>query len=459
MGLKYYKLFEAARLDIFDLAFGYSSETLNELFFNNADFRRKGIITRICAFLWHAFKSIAGLWQKREPIPIGAFIFFATAKNERDSLKPVCLHMPNAYLTGSRSKSSDSFPWVWAYAISCMYFPFVLVRFLKAKGYRKRSFTYVFDHYWLIYGLYIVSRMWLNRLKPKALILSNQLNTPHRVMLKAARDEGISTFYLQHASISEKFGPLTFDYALLEGYDALSKSARAGTTQTQIFLIGMPKHDPHFQHINTQPQIHSIGICTSGLDPIPRAEQLCARIRQEFPTLLLILRPHDVDPRVKEWKDLSRRYGMEFSDSKTELSFDFLKRVDAAIAGDSNILLEAALMDVFPLYYDFAQTHLDWYGFQRNGLVEYFSNPADVCRTIKVISQNKPSVRMKARRYCATIGTRYDGHSSELASTLIQELVSGNKVSLKEWKRIPNIGLESYEFVHDEAFIADNYHE
>ena len=103
-------------------------------------------------------------------------------------------------------------------------------------------------------------------------------------------------------------------------------------------------------------------------------------------------------------------------------SFDFLKKVDAIIAGASNILLEAALMNVFPLYYDFAQTHLDWYGFQRSGLVECLSEPEEVCRSIKEICQSKPSVRTKAKLYCATIGTCYDGRSGELAGAMIQKL-------------------------------------
>src|SRR5207247_2986001 len=141
---------------------------------------------------------------------------------------------------------------------------------------------------------------------------------------------------------------------------------------------------------------------------------------REFPNLSLILRPHDADLRQKEWKELSKRYDMDFSDSTGDISFEFLRKVDAIIAGESNILLEAAIMGVVPLYYDFGQAHLDWYRFERNGLVEYTSDPAVLCRILNEILRNRPYVRPKAKPYCATIGTSYDGRSSDVASELIR---------------------------------------
>jgi len=447
MVVKYYRLFkEASKLDIFDLAYEYSSESLNILSFPSTNLPRKGIAVRILCFFWHLFRNISELRRRRElVIPGNAFIFFVVSKNEEDSLKPVYNNMPNAYLTGYIGEATNNFKMFWAYMLACIFLPLVVINFLKSKGYKRKSFTYIFDHYWLTYGLYITGRVWLERLKPKAFIVANHINTHNRVMSKAARDVCIPVFYIQHASLFEGVPPLNFDFALLEGYDALNKCAIAGATQAKVFLVGIPKHDLHFHHINVQPKVHSIGICTNGLDPIPRAKQLCKKIRQEFPTLPISIRLHLADRRVKEWKDMATRFSLEFSDSKTELSFDFLKKVDAIISGDSNILLEAALMDVFPMFYDFSDNHLDWYGFLRNGLVEYSSEPDEICMSIRKLSQNKPSIRIKAKRYCATVSTRYDGHSSELASMLIQAFVSGNQVNLCEWKRIPGIELEAYE--------------
>ncbi|MBU1858302.1 MAG: hypothetical protein KKC28_15090 [Verrucomicrobia bacterium] len=453
MKIKYYlSLFrEASKLDIFDLAYEFSSESLNTLssgyWMKVNGLPRKGATVRIGIYFRHFYKSLIEYWHRRRTTMLpGGFVFFALSKNEIDSLKPVSARMPTAYLTGS-NEAPFPFPFVWAYTLSCAYLPLVVNHFLKAKGYKKKSFGYIFDHYWLSYGLYITARMWFQRQRPRAVVLANHLYTYHRVLYKAARDEHIPAFYLQHASIPAIISPLQSDYALLEGRVALSRLAHAGMTPVRIFLIGMPKFDAYLRHINVQARVHSIGVCTNDLGPLLRTEQLLAQIRQEFTILPLILRPHNADLRVSEWQDLAGKYGVEFSDSRLELSFDFLRRVDSVIAGDSGILLEAALMDVLPLYYDFTERKLDWYGFQHYGLVEYFSEPQQVCRCIEELSRNKPSVRAKAKLYCATVGTRHDGHSGELAATLIQSLVSGAPVDRSIWKRIPDIGLEAYELV------------
>lgn len=442
---------EAAKLDLFELNYEFGCEALNTLslggYWGKANgLPRKGIAVRVGIFLWHFCTSLIACWHRSDTnILPGGVVFFALSKNEIDSLMCVYSQMPKAYLAGS-NETPFPFPFVWGYALSFAYLPLVTINYLKAKGYRRRSFAFVFDQYWLIYGLYIAARMWLNDIKPKVLILANQVHPYHRVMLKAACEEGIRTVYLPHACTPDKFPPLTadFDYALLEGWDALSKMARGGTTRTRTFLIGIPKHDSHFQHINGHAQVYSIGLCTNNADPLIRTEELLAWMQQECATVSFILRPHDSDPRMKEWKDLARRNGVEFSDSKTEISFEYLRKVDAIIAGDSNILLEAALMNVVPMYYDYAHTHLDWYGFERNGMVEYFSEPNQVCRCIKAISKSKPLVRMKARVYCATVGTRYDGRSGELAAELLQSLASSTQVNESIWKRIPDIGLDAY---------------
>ncbi len=438
-------IWKAMRLDIFDLAFEFSSEHLNLLAQPPAGLPRKGVLKRMAIFFWHLLCEVISA-MRREPLPAsGAFMFFAVSKNERDSLATIVSRVPGACLVGKNGQSSVGFPWASSYLISCFFFPLVLMRYIAARGYRRRAFSYVFDHFWLIYGLYIVSRRWLRRCKPRAVVLANQLSMPHRVVMKAAREERIPTFYVQHASTADRFPPLVVDFALLEGRDALNKLVRAGTTEPRVFLIGMPKLDDHVPHLNCKATVEIVGVCTNGLDPIERADLLCARLRGEFPSIPMILRPHNADRRGKEWRELSSRYGMEYSDSGTELSFNFLKRVDAIISGESNILLEAALLDVYPIYFDFPLSALDWYGFRRSGLVEYRTEPQEVIDQIRELSRLKPSVRCRAGLYCATVGTNYDGFSGALAGALVLALTRLRGDIPKGWKRIPEVGLEAYE--------------
>ena len=102
-------------------------------------------------------------------------------------------------------------------------------------------------------------------------------------------------------------------------------------------------------------------------------------------------------------------------------------------------------MNVFAIYYGFDHLHRDYYGFERNGLVEYMATPGDVCDRLNALSQGKPSVRMRAKPYCATLGTRHHGGSSELAGSLIERVLLQGQAELSEWKRIPGVELEAYE--------------
>lgn len=443
----YLSLFrQASKLDIIDLNYEFSSETLKPGDLSVSGSYHPGLFIRMISFGWHMFSAFLDiLFLKSSPVPEQAIVFWALGKNDVDSMKPVASRVVNGYLINKADQEHKCFPWFGAYAISILYWPLVMVEFLRSKGYRRRSFTQGFDHYWIIYGLYITSRIWLRSLRPRAMIFANLLFPYARVLQKAAREEGVICVYMQHASLMADIPAFNCDYVLLEGRDSLEKAAKTGAGHERFFLIGMPKHDAYVLHVNTHRSVLSIGICTNGSDLLPIVEALLAQLRQEFPAMKMIVRQHSSDRRVKAWRNLARKYTMEFSDSRMEISFDFLKNVDVIVAGDSNILLEAALMNVMPLYYDFPQKHLDSLGFERHGLVEYFSEPQAICGFIRRIAGCKPSVRDKAKYYNATIGTNYDGRSSELASELIEMLISRGQMDIKKWRRIANVELEAYE--------------
>ncbi|MBI4442271.1 MAG: hypothetical protein HY649_02720 [Acidobacteria bacterium] len=385
------------------------------------------------------------LRRQNRVLPTGAFIAYAAAKNEADSLDPLCSSNSNCYLAGRGGNARNDFPLLWSYLLCWIYLPLVIKKFRQATGNARRLFSYNFDGYLHTYGLYITSRIWLRSLKPRALILANQVAVSHRVILKVAHEEGIPTIYLPHSTVSDVFPPLRFTYALLEGRDALRKYVKAGPTTTIIFLVGIPKFDPYFQDVNLSQTVESVGICTSSLDSMAVVQELCEQMRRSFPSLGVILRPHPSDRRTSGWSKLASRCGLQWSDPMKEHPFVFLKRVDVMVAGNSNILLEGILMNVVALMYDFDGTGLDWYGFARNGLVPSFYNPQQVVEYIDSIRNSRPAVRMKAKPYCATVGTRFDGRSAELVQGLIQKLVSGGITPSGVWRRIPDIPVTVYE--------------
>jgi len=103
-------------------------------------------------------------------------------------------------------------------------------------------------------------------------------------------------------------------------------------------------------------------------------------------------------------------------------------------------------MNVISIFYDFSQApELIKYSFIEKGLSEYKVDPKAAADFLRTVFEHKPNVRLKAKAYCATVGTEYDGRSTELASGIINSLVSDGKVDISRWKRISGVNLEAYE--------------
>jgi hypothetical protein len=453
-------LFDTIQLDLFDLNYAYSSENFNMLSLPQSALPRPGVLIRIGAFFWYFLKSCIFSFRVKTShyYKKGCVIFAFTSKNQRDSLQPISKHIGDSILlemdffTRFKPNTNVRFPIGWVYFVAIVFFPLVIFKLLISRGYKRKSFRYAFGMYWLTYGHYMVSRLWLRWVCPRGVVVANDHTMPCRVFVSAAKAEGIVTFYVQHASVQERFPPLSFDYALLEGQDALHKYEYAGETNTKIYLIGIPKADSHYNHLNSHPTVTSIGICTNRLDPIPRIEQLCHELRLNFPELDMIIRPHPRDQRGGLWAEFADKYKLKLSNSTLQVSFDFLKQVDAVIAGNSNILLEAASLNVFPLFYDFLQEHRVAYGFQKNGLVEYLSAPEEIVANLSKLAKNKPYIRNKTKHYYATVDTNFDGQSSKLASLLIcQLLYLTESEPFVQWRRLTSAKLDAYEPINMET--------
>lgn len=439
---------KAMRLDIVDLNYAYSSEKLDALNVLPAfNLPKAGLGYRICSFLRQVAREFTTPSPPAASVPAEPILFFASSKNQRDSLWPICQQVERSVLVGYDAPVALTFPLKAAYALSLPFLPLVLLHYLQAKPYVRKSLQHFLHEYWLIYGFYIASRIWMQKIAPKAVVMANDHNYPNRTATMCARHLRIPTFYFQHASVTAAFPPLSFDFAMLEGMDAVHKYMEAGASSTKVFLVGMPKADRFFTCQNVHRRVQAVGICTNNLDPLEAVERLCGEIQATLAGLSLTLRPHPGDrDRWEEWVRLARNCGMKFSDSRVEVSFEFMKRVDAIIVGDSNILLESTLMNVYPLYYDFSATHLDYYGFLKWGLAEYHGCSPEICEKLRALRVNKPPVREKAKRYCHTVGTPHDGRSATLSADLVQALAEGCAANiLRQWRRIPGIAFEVYE--------------
>jgi len=438
---------QARMLDIYDMNYVYSSRIFPRFLASSAKMLpRTGIMLHIGGFTRNLFRKINFIdWGKEKLISKSSILFFTDTLNQRSSVKPIADKIDHAVLIGNTGDIPFTLTLFKAYFYSLPFIGKVASEYFHASGQLKTSYKYIFDLYWLTYGLYIAARLWLRKIQPRVLVFGSDHAMEQRVIRKAAREEHIKTVYIQHASVTDEFPVLEFDYALLQGMDTLKTYDKIGESKTKVYLVGNPKLDGYQQTINRKNTVCTLGICTNKLDPKQRVEELIRKIKADFPEMHIILRPHPGDAKLKEWEQMANHYALEFSNSKIEDSFHYLSRIDCNIAGNSNIHLEAVLLNVYPLFFDFAlKPKLVQYSFLKEGLCEYYSDIDSVIEKIKELQQRKDDIRHRAKQYNDTIDTAYDFRSSDLAKDLLQAIANQQEIPGFIWTKIAETRLEAY---------------
>ncbi|MEZ4711347.1 MAG: hypothetical protein R3A44_29395 [Caldilineaceae bacterium] len=446
-------LHKTFQLNIWDLNYIYSNPHSIRRYqaIGSAFPIKQGIIPRIGSFFYHMLLGIYHLAtvRNRSITPGGVFLF-AITKNQTDSLRPLLGQLEKSYLIKDRHNVHEdiAFPAFWAYIISVLYLPVLCYQF-----WRKRNALdiyaicrYRLDGYWLAYGYYLWARLWLRRKRPLAVIFSNDHTMECRAMNQAAREEGIITIYIQHASVSEEFPVLAFDYAFLDGIDALDIYERIGSSSTIVYLVGICKQDHYYHRINKNQVAQSICVCTNILDPIAQVNAMCKQLHQKFPQAVLHLRPHPADKRLDEWQQIAEHNTMSLSDSRRENALECLSRVDVVIAGNSSIHVDAALLNVYPIFYNFSQnSEHQTYTFLQRKLCDSAETLDELMVLLENIFKYKPEIRNRAKPYCATINTHYDGRSTELIGSLARTVLSGGKMPINGWQKLDKYTLNAYQ--------------
>ena len=307
--------------------------------------------------------------------------------------------------------------------------PSMIWRMLTASVEHWRTMKWGFDQQWLSLGYYVAFQRWLAKYPCQIFLVSNDHSCFSRTAAIAAGDLGVTTMYMQHASVTPFFPPLSFDLATLDGENALNSYLQAGPTNTEIYLAGMAKFDHFASRVHALSPVRRVGVAVNMLDPQERIIQVLEELAKIDLLEHVTLRPH---PRtglqvMAALRADCDRLGFGFSHPAEEGAFDFLDRQDMIVAGHSGILLEAALMDVYPLCYDFAKDHYDGYGFIAHGLCERFEEASQLGEKVRHLSAmpQRPSVRRRAAFFCETAGTAYEGQTAELLAQIIIRRLAG----------------------------------
>jgi len=239
---------------------------------------------------------------------------------------------------------------------------YIIPLFIKLLFSRKIKLFLIF---YISLGYYEEAFRVLKKSKTKRIFFANDHNPIQRAFLKAANNLGLETFYFQHAHVTKYFPPLDFSVSFLDGQASYDIYKSIGSIRGKVELIGSMKFLKYKDIKIDRVENSTIGIALNQNDDFILTEKLIKHININFKNFRIIVRKH---PRDSREIDFNGEYLI--SNFNEENVFNFLKKLSFLIAGNSSILLEAALINVQPIYYYPNENNefYDYYGFVKHKL-------------------------------------------------------------------------------------------
>lgn len=393
------------------------------------------------------FFSSIRLWLTQEHTEL---LVYAVTKNQYDALKDVLPNLRSSYSLVTTMEwirePNLLFPTHLSVLMMPLFIPKVYLDQYHKRGSVRKMYSRAFIEVLRSYTDFVLWYIFLNRVQPQQVLLANDHSRSCRCLLSAAKILSIPTSYVQHASVTSKFPPLTFDYALLEGEDALIKYDQAGFSPSRVYLVGMPKSDRFHIHEGAMYDKLRVGICMNLFDKIEDIEKLAVVLTEDSSRLSLLIRPHPRTPLsiYNQLQRLANDKELEISDSRKCSVDRFIRDIDIVVAGDSSIHLESIVSNRETIYYTQGRSPGDPYGYLAHNLVTYSANTIESVK--KCIEQLRSKGLMQSRErgkyYIDTIDGPCDGASSKLTAQLLDGLICGSDEI--RWEPVEGVELSAY---------------
>jgi hypothetical protein len=385
------------------------------------------IIIYFAQLLYYTF--VKRFHYKKLPDNYKRIVFLGVSLNNQRSLDPIVKHLEEGEYLYLKNHVTDIHK-RRAYWLSLLYLPDLIRTYKKADATTKTVIKRYFTRMWSTYGYYQLAKEYLEQYKVKVLIVSSDQGEFHRCLLLNAKDLGVKTIYVQHASVAKGFPKLIASYSFLDGQESLEKYLFAGEPEGEVYLSGGVRFDPIFQQYKPKARenVNIIGIAINMLDDFEKVKALCLFLLEN--NFKLLLRPH---PRYgalsQAWLEEN---GIAYSDPKTETSFDFINKIDLMISNESAIHLDATMMRCPSVVYNFSSNPiLDHYSFLKTGLVEIAH---DGQQLLEMIGKQKHLLPDAAtlQYYNASCGTALEGHLGEMIAKFISSIDSSTIPSFND---------------------------
>ena len=380
------------------------------------------LLRGIMSIVYHVILAVPSFFYRdyyQKLIP-NKYVFLGFTVNNYRSLAPIQEKMECAAIY-----KLDDLPFkrVWIYAL--LFFPIVLLKYFRSSGYMRKAYASEFVSFSCSYGLYIEAKKILNRINPVMVIVANDHSLYQRSFFKAAQRLGIKIAYVQHASVTENFPLLEFDYAFLDGQESLDKyTANNKICKSNVFLCGSPRFDIiKSLNIKAISLKNKCGIAINSADSLDKIAELIWELQGVDNIITIRIHP-SMDEKF--WRTFANKNNCFFSDAKTENPFQFIAQNDFFIAGESSFHLDVSLTGKISFFYNFTDKPLrDHYSYLKNGLIKVLPND------FVQIEHYKNDCKQRAiliQYYVSNYDTLFWGKAAEVIRDTVLSLIESNKV-------------------------------
>lgn len=365
----------------------------------------------ICECVKSVFTKHAFRYPHAKPV-----LVYAPSVNNKRTVKPILSELNTDDFTLWGSTDGD-LPRALIFFYSLFHFK-SFIDFYKSQTVQdQRLIRRFFETFFITIGRFIVIERFLrNNSQLKIILMSNDHNQTNRCFIELASKYGIKTMYCQHASITERFPSLHFDFAFLDGMESFDKYYAIGNIKGMVFLTGSPRYDELISYSGKIVDKDMIGVGLSEADNIEKAFELCTAIKRNTSNNVIV-RPH---PRTESTFPFETfvNNGIEVSYPSKETSLSFLSNIGFLVANESGIHLDAALMRKGSVLFNMSDNNImDWYGFLKQGLIKQCDTIEEV---LQAINNKKEPSSESARYYYAAWNTQFEGKVGLLISKFVK---------------------------------------
>lgn len=355
-----------------------------------------------------------------------AVMVYGESTNNRNTLLPIIEKLDSDTLIDIHSR--NQYPKWKQYWYALPHFGKLIKEIRNSKEERKDIIRYFFAKFWVMYGCNKAAGELLDFYRPSILVMANDHLHFNRSLMREANLRGITTLYVQHAAVTDRFPALSFAYSLLDGEDSYGKYKMREETSGNIYLSGGIRFDAIKGLEKRKEEGMTVGVAINQIDEEAIVKNVCLQLKDtnvKGQPVKVVLRPHP-QMELDAWKEWCDKNGVSFSVARTESSFQFLSRISVLVSDQSSIHLDAAMCHTPSVVYSFSSVEQeDFYSFVKNGLAVKASNIESL--TSFIANSGEYGVPQNAVKYYnCSYGTSYEGNVATMMADLVKSIKGNN---------------------------------